>query len=241
MGMIIERNCDGVVKAGNTTCEIPQDMSMLAVLGNNPMIHSAKYKEDGWIYVDDKRVQKWFRRWDRINVWPPVLEDVAALEDRRWKVLQKTNEFYAKTWKPVFDEMIQAGKAHAKPTHNYVGDRQWWLYRVSDFDERYLTRFISFDWVDEPEEKLNQELGQKYYEIDRQLERYYKYSGLFRTILGVAIDHHLRDNYPPERDGITLKFVINGRVYWYNSVMGHCRAEWRKASWPETEMIELNL
>lgn len=240
MDLIINRDENGLVESGSTSCEIPQDMSMLDVLGNNPMIDLATYAKDGWVYVNGNRVRKWFQRWDRINVWPPVFEDVVTLEARRWKVFQKVNKFYYETWKPLFDELAEVGQAHAKPNHKYKGDKKWWLYK-SRFEELYKSNYLSFDWVDEPETKLNLEIGQKYYNVDRKMRRYYGYAGKFRTILTEAINRYLSDKCKAKKDGITLKLVINGRIYWYTSVMSIVGFKWEKVSWPDDNMIEVVL
>lgn len=237
----ISRDNKGVVKAEDMECKIPQDISMLSVLGLNPFIDKAEYAEDGWVYVEGKKVRKWFQSYDRITIWGPVLDDVAALEARHWKVLQYVRKFYNETWLPARRELEKVKQAHAKPTHRYTGNKGWWLYKVREFDTNYQSYPISFDWVDEPKEKLNLEIGQKYYHIDQQLHRYYKYALLFRTVLRRAIDLYLFKNHKPLRDGITLQLNINDRIYWYASTMGQWAVEWQKVAWPEDEVMQIDI
>ena len=128
---------------------------------------------------------------------------------------------------------------YAKPTHYYQGDKHWWLYTSRIYQEKRHS--IGFDWVDEPAERINHELGQRFYHAERKMERYYGYTSMFGTILERAIDVYLRKNFPPEKDGVTLKLILNGRVYWYASYETQYKPEWKKVSWPEANTIEVIL
>jgi len=239
MNTVIERNAEGVVKAGDVSCIIPKGESMLAVLGVNPMINCGVYAEDGWIYVNGDRVKKWFRKFEHITIWPPVLKDLVMLERRRSAIKEKVNNYYNNVWQPIFEEMVAAGQAHAIPTHKYQGGKCWWLYTSHVYQGKGYS--IGFDWVDEPAKRINHELGQRYYNMERKLHRYYGYAGMFHTILKQAIDEYLRKNFPPEKDGITLKLILNGRIYWYTSYTTQYRPEWKKVAWTEAEIMEITL
>ena len=59
---------------------------------------------------------------------------------------------------PLCNEIKEKGKAHCKITHKYTGDFDpWWEYT-------FLHDGIGFNWVKEPANPVNLELGQKYYQ-----------------------------------------------------------------------------
>ncbi|MEK6832773.1 MAG: hypothetical protein AABY32_01885 [Nanoarchaeota archaeon] len=48
---------------------------------------------DGWIYVNGVKTKKWFlNSIEDSFVWPPVLNDVKAIEARRWKVINRIED-----------------------------------------------------------------------------------------------------------------------------------------------------
>jgi hypothetical protein len=250
MEIIMERNAEGEVKVGNITCKVPTDRTALSILGDNIPVNGGEFKKDGWIYVDGKRVKKWFNRCYSPNgsslsavIWPPILEDVAKLEARYWKISEKVEKFYRNHWQTLYDQIIKAGEAHAKPTHKYTGDLHWWHYKRTEYVGNKYARFaLSFDWVEEPEKPVNFKLGQRYYLIDRKLNRYYRYLGMFRTVLEKAIDNYLTKYHRAEKPGVTMRFEINGRNYWYASGYAGASVEWTKQSWPEdNNLLELRL
>jgi len=242
----MERVEDGSVQALGTTFKVPTNRTALPILADNRIVNGCDYNKNGWVYVDGKRIKKWFSRCyspeeSSISalIWLPVLDDVAKLEARYWKILGKVKKFYREHWKIYYDRIIEAGKAHAKPTHKYTGDLHWWEYkRYNHFDGHSA---LSFDWVEEPKEPVNLELGQEYYHIDRKITRYYQYLGMFQVVLSQAISKYLKKYHKVEHPGITLRFEINGRNYWYTSAyVGHS-LEWIKQSWSEGKLKEIKL
>jgi len=246
MEIIMERDADGNVQALGITCKIPTDRTALSVLADNHIVDSGDYNKDGWVYINEKRVKKWFSRCyspeeSSISalIWLPILDDVAKLEARYWKIYEKVQRFYQKHWKVLYDKIIEAGEAHAKPTHKYTGDLHWWQYKRTDYFGGHSS--LSFDWVKEPEEPVNIELGQRYYHIDRQIDRYYRYLGMFRVVLSQAISKYLQKYHKAEKPGITIRFEINGHNYWYASQYVGASLEWVKQSWPEDQLKEIRL
>ena len=225
---------------------MPKDTTALSMLANNQLINNGEYKEDGWIYVDGKRVKKWFKQYypdmnNTVRLWPPVLDDLQKLETRYVNMISRTNKFYNETYKPLFNKLLQVGKAHAEPIYNHKRDGKWWLYKMkshNDFD------YISFDWVDAPSKPLNHELGQQYYLTEHRLYKYYSYNAKFRGIMAVAIDRFLDKNCSDRRKAdAVLRLSINDRDYWYR-----CRFNqygvlvWTKIVWTvESDIIEISL
>jgi hypothetical protein len=61
--------------------EIPSDTTALSLLFNNKFISGGKYENDGYIYVDNKPVRKWFKNVENVKVWFPILEDLTYSRD----------------------------------------------------------------------------------------------------------------------------------------------------------------
>jgi len=244
--MKIERNEEGVVSVdGKPFAQVPRDRSMLAVIDADPFAYGdsvVKYDNDGWIYVDGRPERKWFTSVEQIKVWGPVLEDIASLEARFHRMKTKADSFFMNAWQPAYNRVIEAGKAHAKPTHVYEGYRgkTWWEYKSVKYinEEKPL---LSFDWVEKPKDPINHDLGQLYYETDQRMNRYYKYTGLFRTVLERALEMMLRENRPIN-EMQSLKLDINGRLFWYVAFRWPSGVlEWKKIAWPGDEVIEMKI
>lgn len=203
-----------------------------------------EYRKDGWIYINNKPIKKWFRNCyspdgnsGGVRIWEPILSDVSALEARRWRMKERKDRFYNEIWKPAYDAVIEAGEAYAKPVHEFTGELKWWRYYRTDYEN--WPAGLSWDWAEDPGKPKNFEIGQLYYNLDRQIERYYKYVDLFNIVLESAIYKYLQGEHSPERAGITFRLVLNGRNYWYTSeYVGHA-IEWVNTSWPESPMIEI--
>lgn len=242
--MIMERDSAGKVDIAGMSVTIPQGELALSMLATNPVFDRAEYRTDGWIYVDNKPVRKWFRdcyspdgNSRGIRIWEPILSDIAALEARRWRMKERADRFYNELWRPAYDAVIDAEEAHAKPTHKFTGEKKWWRYYCTDYVNGSTA--LSWDWVDDPGKPKNYEVGQRYYDLDRQMTRYYGYVSRFTIVLEAAIHRHLRKKHSPNMVGTTLRLILNGRDYWYVSgYVGHS-IEWIKVSWSGSQMIEV--
>jgi len=164
------------------------------------------------------------------------------LEERYHNVQKKWDLLIEKEWKPISDKMLKAKEAHVFPQHVKNNENSdWWLYKTRDDGHTPPTIYISFEWVEKPDHPKNLELGQEYYEKERKLLRYGKYAHMFRTVLNRAIEDFLREN-SPKKAHQTLKLDINGRNYWYRSVLGPRNyLSWSKICWAEDEIVELLL
>lgn len=245
MEMIMERNSKGEVNIGGARVTIPRDELALNMLGTNPILDRGDYfREDGWIYIDNKPVRKWFKDCYApdgnsvgVRIWPPVLSNIVGLEARRWQMKERVDRFYNETFDPAYNAIIEVGEAHAKPTHKFTGEKKWWRYYRIDHSNSQPA--LSWDWVNDPGDPKNYEIGQRYYNLDLQLTRYYGYLSRFTTVLKVAINKYLWKNHKPDMSGTTLRLVLNGRNYWYVSGYVGRSLEWKKVSWSGSSMIEV--
>jgi hypothetical protein len=239
----MKRNSEGKVTIGDKVVSIPRNELALSMFGINPVFDRAEYGEDGWIYIDNKPVKKWFKDCYSpdgssrgVRIWHPILSDIPTLEARKWRMKERKDRFYHEVWRPLYDLLVKVGEAHAKPTHKFKSEKKWWLYKTYECED---THHIGFDWVDTPAKPKNVEIGQRYYELDRRIMRYYGYINLFDIVLGLAIHKFLRMEHPPQAAGVSLRLVLNGRNYWYVSgYVGHA-IDWVKVNWPESPIIEI--
>lgn len=235
METIMERYQDGKVVVGDQSFHVPKDRLALSILAINKIVDRSVYSIDGWVRVDGKRVKKWFTDiyaeggGNPVRIWQPILKDVKALEARWWKMLCKRRKLVDEIWKPLYDAVVESGGAHAKITHKHNGEFGWWYYRkVGIYD-------LSFDWVKEPKEPMNWELGQRYYEADADMLRYGRYVWKFNVALTNAIYKEFLSKEPPDNPGSIWCITINGRDFLYLSRQaGAAKPFWQSVGWPDT-------
>ena len=188
------------------------------------------YDKDGWIYESGIKTRKWFHDiyseqcGRSIKVWDPSL-DIVTIELRCKRMIDRKNKFRDEYYRPAFKRLMDVRQAHAKPTHKFSSDLKWWLYHASEHG-------VGFKWVNEPEVVINHRLGQKFYELEKQFQRYGGYVYMFESILAHLIEKKLLKEYKPERAGTTMKLTINGRLFWYVAAQERYCINWKKISWP---------
>lgn len=234
----ISRNEKGTVQVdGKTVCTVPADRSMLSVFGgNSSVLVGGDYRTDGWVYLGEKKIKKWFIRQENVRIWEPVKNDIAKLEARYWRVLKYAGKYLAEKYRPAATALVKVRKAHVKVTHKYEGTNigPWWLYNgrpTTDSD----WGGISFDWVPTPKKPVHLEIGTTYYNVSNRQDELWGRVSKFRKILDSAIEGLLfsKEHRPTTREfGRTLKLTINGRIYWYTCVSQGV-AWWQKINWPE--------
>lgn len=246
MGTIMERNESGEVQMGETSFKVPTNRTALNVLGSNHGIESgSRYKEDGWVYIDNRRVKKWFTHVSHddsnpVRIWHPKLDDIKTIEEKYTKVNKMCHKLWINEFQPAFNLIVELGGAHAHLTHKHTGNKDWWHYVVRTFDDDAPS--ISFDWVTEPRKPINLQAGQTYYAIDRRMHRYGAYVNKFKIVLSRAIARHLSKNFKDSEVGTILDLQINGRSYWYVSYRDKYNfTEWQKIAWPQNNVVTVEL
>lgn len=165
---------------------------------------------------------------------------VPDLEARYWRVLQAKINFYEQHYDPAFSALVDVGEAHAMVSHEYQGSLDpWWLWRRSDTS---LGPSIVFDWVTKPDNPINLEIGQRFYDVTRRANTVNKRVLRFETVLARMLWNWL-DNHSPTTKGQTLALTINGRIYWYRSTYSHKaqRLGWEKLHWPGSVRLDVDL
>ena len=232
MTMLMERHHSTVTTNG-LTATIPSDTSMLAVFCNNDFIDDADYNADGYIYIDNKPIKKWFKKIDDISIHFPILNNPSKLQQRLQAVKQTYKLFANTTYKEAYNNLVAVKQAHAHITHKFEGNYDpFWLYTAKKYSDHIG---ISFDWVDTPKSPINIEIGTNYYNADHRLmqlrQRVYK----FRTIL----ERSIWDNVYkiPGEHGQTLQLKLNDSIYWF----AHGQHNWEKLCFPENNLIKIEL
>jgi hypothetical protein len=217
------------VKADGMTASIPKNVTMLSIFAENPFIPEGDYREDGWIYINDKPVKKWFKKIEEVSVWFPIFEDLHKLQSRYFAVNSRYADYIKKVYHNAFEQVEKVGKAHARVTHIYDGEDidPWWLYRADKYPNQ---KGISWDWVKTPEKPLNLEIGDAYYKAERRLRqiggRIYK----FKVVLEHAINEKIGGIKGGQ--GQILQFKIGDRSYWFQK----SQFTWNKLAFPEDDV-----
>ena len=213
-------------------------------LCRNGFLDGDDFRNDGWVYNQGKRTRKWFGNvfmhgTDMGRIWEPKYLDIPTLEAKRWKMVQRYRKWTQEVWMPVWDAVKQVGQAHAKVCHEYSGKCDpWWLYTFHDYGG------ISMDWVSEPAEPLNLEIGQRYYYVERDaLQTMSTRKSLFDAAFYRAMEKMLwKEENKPKTIGQTLKVQINNRLYWYITIINrHGVLEWEFLARPEDAVADIIL
>jgi hypothetical protein len=228
---IMEREGTTVTAEG-VTASIPGNISMIAMFGTNSFIPDGDYREDGWVYINDKPIKKWFNKIENILIWSPILNDIHKLQERYQKASQKYKDYLPK-YNLAYRQVEKVGKAHARVTHKYQGSCDpWWLYT----SEKYPgCKGLSWDWVETPKKPINLEVGNAYYKAEHRLRQIGSRAYVFQTTLEYAIK--IKVNTIKGEEGQILQCKILDRVYWFKK----SHYSWEKLAFPEDEVKVLEI
>ena len=115
----------------------------------------------------------------------------------------------------IIDDIWKNGKiAHVKPTHKFESNQgiNWWVYKIS-LNVKNLC--YSFDWIKEPDDKINLELGNKLYQIGKIIDKWHQRKHIAKTYLERAIELKIKNL----QEGMCYCVIINEHDYWYRAVL----------------------
>jgi hypothetical protein len=217
-------------------------------------------KTDNWQYIYDNYESTYLdglngrfliRKW---RVDDDSLHDGLNDMARAYQTAQRQDkEWDERVWFPFLDEIKTRAVndkivLHAKPTHEYTGDQnKWWAWDYSKMDDRYGWRY-SFDWIEEPNEKINHDLGQKLYELDRYQRKFGKRVFMLQKLLEKYLLEYVYRIYNYEWlyknqfSGKSVKITLRGDEYWYRIAMNkHGVSTWENFIWQSNQTEEINL
>lgn len=184
---------------------------------------------------------------------------IAFLNDiaRIYKKAQKRFEdFYNGEIIPILDEAKSRAKdgkviLHAKPSHKFEPYRNytWWAYNYRDSGKTYGWGY-SFDWIEEPQEKINHDLGQVLYDSQKKSDRFSGRALVLEQILKAELEKYIYNIYPYKwldenhftgRNKI-VKFTLCGDQYWYKiSYSRHGVPIWENFIWQSNGVEEIDI
>jgi hypothetical protein len=217
-------------------------------------------KTDNWQYIYDNYESTYLdglngrfliRKW---RVDDDSLHDGLNDMARAYQTAQRQDkEWDERVWFPFLDEIKTRAVndkivLHAKPTHEYTGDQnKWWAWDYSKMDDRYGWGY-SFDWIEEPNEKINHDLGQKLYELDRYQRKFGKRVFMLQKLLEKYLLEYVYRIYNYEWlyknqfSGKLVKITLRGDEYWYHIAMNkHGVSTWENFIWQSNQTEEINL
>lgn len=155
----------------------------------------------------------------------------------------KLNDYVKKVWdkkcRPLVDRIAEnGGKAHCCPTHQYepYQGNTWWCYNVRD-------KCIGFDWIQEPQIKINHDLGQAYYENGNIHSLVASRAYLAKNYFWHLMDRWLwSDKIRPQNHGDMMKVEINSRPYFFLAQHNrHGVLHWKTLTKEYGNLIEIKL
>jgi hypothetical protein len=212
METLFERTGSTLTLGDGSVASIPSNISALSILATNRFIPDSDYREDGYIYVNNKPVKKWYKNIDDVKVWFPTMKDIKTLQQRYDAIKKVYDEYWKNFNAPAFEAVMKVKKAHAKITHEFQGEYDpWWLYTASQ--DSPGQGGISFDWVDKPNKPINLEIGNNYYKTSKRLEQIGGRMWRFRKVLMQAINEKVYEIKGAWGDLLQVKVL--DKVYWF--------------------------
>lgn len=225
--------------------------------------------------INTETITHWSNDW---NEWFDIYETI-GIENMRGRLLlrrnrrenpvkflnniaraYKTAQRQYQNWRekhylPILEEAKKRaadGKVfmHAQPTHEYEVYRgqTWWKYKY-DYSPKPYGWGYTFDWVDEPLEKINHDLGQALYEADQKSKKYNHRVFILEKLFQRELENYLYNIYSfewLEQNQFSeklVKFNLLGDEYWYK--IGHARGSgvpiWDNFIWQNNKTEEINL
>jgi hypothetical protein len=232
---IASRNSEGCVSVLSqdgtyVTAKVPQDRSMLGIMGVNGIIPGGDYRDDGWVYFNGLPVRKWHSKIDSVRIWEPKMKNLPDLY-RLWKRVKTSDH---NQWERISDVLSKlwgnhkAGdivKAHAMPVHNFEWTKTsqpWWEYHIRNIYGEGLS--FGFDWLDKKPKRLSHpDLGQKLYELEWR----WWGSGCVRvrkvqTIFYAA----MKNSLPKATEDKVIALQFGDDTFWFYSVNKGPKVVW---------------
>lgn len=232
--MEFHRNAEGVVVTEKGTFKVPKTESVLGIAHNNDVYDGDEFHDDSWVYRNGVRVRKWFigfvdlcSTWADAKIWEPKLDDVAALETRRWHFHQNYQRRVVPLWDILYNKMKVAGefgglKLNRPTPQGYV--------RFGRYSPG------SWDWCREGEKPdvINQELVNEWFDFEKFSSFMHKPFYLYTQAFTLAVDRCFGYKKFGKDYNKKLHLVVNGRDYWFaRNLREFAERFFSKISFPE--------
>jgi len=231
-------------RVGNTRFKLPAQIAGISLLATNAVCDMDDFREDGYVYGPDNKIRrKWFGSIEETRVWNPKLDNIAVLEAKRWKYLERYNAKARKLWTPMYRDIVKAKRFIAKIVipgdrrRNSWRDEPAWQPDIPGevvFEgkpgEAHEGGGISWNWLNSYMEhghkyhpietvKRNDALGQQYFDDSHRLSKYGRVNIIFHQVFLRAIQKQYASRLWKlyhQGKSTTLHLTINGRDYWFH-------------------------
>lgn len=234
--LVAQRNEEGIVQMpsehGVLTAKIPQDRSMIGMIGINGIINNGEYREDGWVYLGGQPVRKWHSRVESYRLWEPKLNDLPALYDLHKRTQAANNEAWRRI-QVVIDKLWgkhkqgDTVKAHAFPKYHIglpgnVGIKEdYWEFNINNYYGEGVS--FGFNWVVRPKRLSNPQLGQELYELERRWwDNTCRRAAKVRTVFYEA----MKQSLPKATENQVICLQFGEDTFWFYVVMHNNYPVW---------------
>lgn len=211
----MKRNRKGEVSLGNVEIKVPQDCSVLSVVGNNEVFDGEDFHKDGYVYNNGKRIRRWFTSIGKFRLWKPHLKEISRIE----KVFVETHALKLKKWneifKPVYDKCFEVANnesfsAEISIPKGASGIVHFMIYKGQD------NPWVKWTWADNHLDNRNDSLGQEYFNAEHRSMKYSNYVWMANCFLIEAVTAKALDEGFYDNSNVSmLHMVINGNHYWF--------------------------
>jgi hypothetical protein len=164
------------------------------------------------------------------------------------KAQHQQSKWESMFWSPLLEEIQSLAVdnkviLHAKPD---TGNSMWWQYTYEKSPDPYGWGY-SFSWISEPKEKINENLGQKLYDLDKYKQkfnnRHYMLSKILeKYLLDYLYELHDNDFIDKHRFSNKLvKFTLLGDEYWFRIGCRRGVPAWENFIWQSNKTIIYDL
>jgi hypothetical protein len=180
-----------------------------------------KYIFDNYesVYLDRFRNKRFLIKKSRKKDSDEYLKDLARVYK---KAQQQEQNWENENWNPLWEKIKKLSindkfVMHAKPVH--TNSDQWWVYEC---DKHPVYGWgCSFNWIDEPVEKIHHDIGQMYYDLDCYSDKFRTRIAALRNLLEISLLDYVNHIYDFEwlkknqfSDKL-IKINLLGDYYWY--------------------------
>jgi len=211
----MKRNEKGEATMGEVQIKVPQDCSVLSVVGNNEVFDGEDFHKDGYVYNNGKRICRWLTSIDGFRLWRPHLKEINRIE----RLFVKTHALKLKKWneifKPVYDKCFETANSESFSAEisipkGAVGIVHFKIYKGQD------NPWVTWGWADKHLSNRNDALGQEYFDAEHQAEKYSTYVQMATRFLTEAVvEKALNKGFYDNTNATLLHIIINKNHYWF--------------------------
>jgi hypothetical protein len=230
------------VKAGAVKFTVPQTQSALSIIGTNAIYDQDDFRDDNFVYRNNKKHRKWFSYREGWNhFWEPCINELSRIENIYHKLTIRLNKSYEPTNKIL--EKIEKTKKGTKWIAHAKQNNDWLKYFIYKDWARHSGLSFSFEWLDnKPKKLINYKLGQALNHENFKVKS--KWCWYIQLLLNDAIVLFLKKTFQEKTKNIEEMFILNINSRKYVYTVGHNRSggpQLLKVCWPRDNVNEISV